>query len=65
MSKKDDPISLFYLYQKEKVRDLIEKYLLTKDPLLLDAICLMKEGLCMSVTTSQQVRDIFIFLISF
>lgn len=54
-SKKDDPIPLFCLYHKEKVRDLIEEYLPTKDPLLLDAICLMKEG----ATTAAYVSNDF------
>lgn len=43
-SEKEDSIPLFCLYHKQNIRDLIEEYMPTKDPLLLDAICLMKEG---------------------
>jgi len=43
-SEKQNAIPLFCLYHKQNIRDLIEHYMPEKDDLLLDAICLMKEG---------------------
>ena len=52
-SEQEDAIPLFCLYHKQNIRDLINEYLPTKDPLLLDAICLMKEG----ATTAAYVNN--------
>lgn len=43
-SDKNGKISLFCQQHKEQIRHLIEQHLIEENPLLLDAICIMKEG---------------------
>jgi AcrR family transcriptional regulator len=54
----DCAISRFCDQHKQQVRQLIQKYLRSNDPLLLEAICLLKEGAIMTAYMSGRSTDV-------